>query len=192
MTLLLVAVLAALLAVSCASLRVARNSESSSSLQDSLITAYIRGEIEKGLLEFEQTIVEFYPPTAVVVESHPLEEAPAVEPDSAFVPYGGWRIEDKDNAPPPHNRNPTAGPVKSITLTKFHATSDKEVSVDSSTLAGTKAEEHAEEHREKEAEVNEPPTATKFNTTLKSIAWILGLLLVGYIVIRISIAKAKK
>ena len=89
-------------------------------------------------------------------------------------------------------RNPTAGPVKSITLTKIHATSEKEVSVDSSSVAGSKAEEHSEEEKTSDAEVNEPPTATKFNTTLKSIAWILGLLLVGYIVIRIRIARAKK
>lgn len=89
-------------------------------------------------------------------------------------------------------RNPTAGPVKSITTTKIHATSQKEVSVDSSSVAGSKEEEHSEEESKSDTELNEPPTATKFNTTLKSIAWILALLLVGYIVIRIRIAKAKK
>ena len=190
MTLLFAAVLAALLAVSCASLRVARSSQTSSSMQDSLLLAYLRSEVENGLLDIEQTVIEFYPPAAVTVESLPLDEQPIVAPEE--IPPGNEPAQEKNNDPPPHNRNPTAGPVKSITLTQIHATSQKEVSVDSSSVAGSKAETASEEHQDKEAELNEPPTATKFNTTLKSIAWILALLLVGYIVIRIRIAKAKK
>lgn len=160
MTILFAAVLAALLAVSCASLRVARSTSSSSSLQDSLIAAYVRSEIDKGLLEFRQTVVEFYPPA--------------------------------DSIPPPRIRNPTPGAVKSITRTELTATKEKTVAVDSSTVAGTLATTDESASEEKNSELNEPPTATKFNTTLKSIAFVLALLLIGYIVIAIRIHQARK
>ena len=122
MTILFAAVLAALLAVSCASLRVARSSASSSFQQDSLIAAYMRSEIEKGLLEIRQTVVEFYPPMEVApAEGYLLDGIPDVTPDDT-VPSGIWNAVDKDDVPPPSIRNPTAGAVKSITRTELSAT----------------------------------------------------------------------
>ena len=146
----------------CGSIRVARNAQYGSSLRDSLLVDYLRTEIETGNLEVSQTIVEFFPPV------------------------------DRTPETPPDIRNPTVGPVKRVVRTELSANKTQSVTVDSSSVAGMQAEEHAEENKTSNTELNEPPTATKFNTTLKSIAWILGLLLVGYIVIRIRIAKAKK
>lgn len=146
----------------CGSIRVARNAQYGSSLRDSLLVDYLRTELETGNLEVSQTIVEFFPPVDTTPET------------------------------PPSIRNPTAGPVKRVVRTELSANKMQSVTVDSSSVAGTQAEEHAEENKTSNTELNEPPTATKFNVTLKALAAVLALLIIAYGIIQYRINLLKK
>lgn len=146
----------------CGSIRVARNAVSSTSLRDSLLVDYLRTELETGNLEVTQTIVEFFPPVDTTPET------------------------------PPSIRNPTAGPVKRVVRTELSANKQQSVTVDSSTVAGTHVEEHSEDNTKKESELNEPPTATKFNVTLKALVALLALLIICYGIIQYRINLYKK
>lgn len=146
----------------CGSIRVARNAAVSSSLRDSLLVDYLRTELETGNLEVQQTIVEFFPPVDTTPES------------------------------PPDCRNPTAGPLKRVVRTELSARREQAAVVDSSSVSGKKMEEHAEENTEKHSEVNEPPSATKLNVTLKALAVLLALLIICYGIIQYRINLYKK
>ena len=52
-------------------------------------------------------------------------------------------------------------------------------------------EEHSEDNTKKESELNEPPTATKFNVTLSLVA-LLALLIICYGIIQYRINLYKK
>ena len=190
MTLLLAEVLAALLAVSCASLRKVSATRETSLQQDSLIAAYIRSEVEKGLLEIRQTVVEFYPPAELApAEGLPLEGSVIVDPAEDA---GDGPIPEKNDVPPPKIRNPTAGAVKRITRTELSAQLSQSVSVDSSSVSLSKREEESSSSSEKEAEVNEPPSATKFSSALKALAAVLGMIILLYSIIQYRINLIKK
>lgn len=146
----------------CGSIRVARNAVSSASLRDSLLVNYLRTELETGNLEVEQTIVEFFPPVDTTPET------------------------------PPDCRNPTAGPVKRVVRTELSAKREQAVVVDSSSVSGKQMEENSEENTEKHSEVNEPPSATKLNVTLKALAVLLALLIICYGIIQYRINLYKK
>ena len=152
----------------CGSIRVARNAQFSSSLRDSLLVDYLRTELETGNLEVSQTIVEFFPPVDVSPESPPAIRNPT--PEMA----------------------PAIGAVKSITRTELSAKREQAVVVDSSSVSGMLTEEHAEENKESASELNEPPTATKFNVTLKALAAVLALLIICYGIIQYRINLLKK
>ena len=146
----------------CGSIRVARNAVSSASLRDSLLVDYLRTELETGNLEVTQTIVEFFPPVDTTPET------------------------------PPSIRNPTAGPIKRVVRTELSANKQQSVTVDSSTVAGTHMEEHSEDNTKKESELNEPPTATKFNVPLKALVALLALLIICYGINQYRITLYKK
>lgn len=146
----------------CGSIRVARNAVSSASLRDSLLVNYLRTELETGNLEVQQTIVEFFPPVDTTPET------------------------------PPDCRNPTAGPVKRVVRTELSARREQAAVVDSSSVSGKKMEENSEENTEKHSEVNEPPSATKLNVTLKALAVLLALLIICYGIIQYRINLYKK
>ena len=152
----------------CGSIRVASSAQFSSSLRDSLLVDYLRTEIETGNLEVSQTIVEFFPPVDVTPETPPAIRNPT--PEAA----------------------PAIGAVKSITRLELSANKTQSVTVDSSSVAGTQAEEHAEENKTSNTELNEPPTATKFNVTLKALAAVLALLIIAYGIIQYRINLLKK
>lgn len=151
-----------LLCPGCGSIRVARNAVASSSLRDSLLVNYLRTELETGNLEVQQTIVEFFPPVDTTPET------------------------------PPDCRNPTAGPVKRVVRTELSARREQAAVVDSSSVSGKKMEENSEENTEKHSEVNEPPSATKLNVTLKALAVLLALLIICYGIIQYRINLYKK
>lgn len=151
-----------LLCPGCGSIRVARNAVSSASLRDSLLVNYLRTELETGNLEVQQTIVEFFPPVDTTPET------------------------------PPDCRNPTAGPVKRVVRTELSAKREQAAVVDSSSVSGKKMEENSEENTEKHSEVNEPPSATKLNVTLKALAVLLALLIICYGIIQYRINLYKK
>ena len=151
-----------LLCPGCGSIRVARNAVSSASLRDSLLVNYLRTELETGNLEVQQTIVEFFPPVDTTPET------------------------------PPDCRNPTAGPVKRVVRTELSARREQAAVVDSSSVSGKKMEENSEENTEKHSEVNEPPSATKLNVTLKALAVLLALLIICYGIIQYRINLYKK
>lgn len=151
-----------LLCPGCGSIRVARNAVSSASLRDSLLVNYLRTELETGNLEVQQTIVEFFPPVDTTPET------------------------------PPDCRNPTAGPVKRVVRTELSAKREQAAVVDSSSVSGKKMEENSEENMEKHSEVNEPPSATKLNVTLKALAVLLALLIICYGIIQYRINLYKK
>ena len=151
-----------LLCPGCGSIRVARNAVSSASLRDSLLVNYLRTELETGSLEVEQTIVEFFPPVDTTPET------------------------------PPDCRNPTAGPVKRVVRTELSARREQAAVVDSSSVSGKQMEENSEENTEKHSEVNEPPSATKLNVTLKALAVLLALLIICYGIIQYRINLYKK
>lgn len=151
-----------LLCPGCGSIRVARNAVSSASLRDSLLVNYLRTELETGNLEVQQTIVEFFPPVDTTPET------------------------------PPDCRNPTAGPVKRVVRTELSARREQAAVVDSSSVSGKKMEENSEENTEKHSEVNEPPSATKLNVTLKALAVLLALLFICYGIIQYRINLYKK
>ena len=151
-----------LLCPGCGSIRVARNAVSSASLRDSLLVNYLRTELETGNLEVQQTIVEFFPPVDTTPET------------------------------PPDCRNPTAGPVKRVVRTELSARREQAAVVDSSSVSGKKMEENSEETTEKHSEVNEPPSATKLNVTLKALAVLLALLIICYGIIQYRINLYKK
>lgn len=152
----------------CGSIRVARNAQYSSSLRDSLLVDYLRTELETGNLEVQQTIVEFFPPVDVSPETPPAIRNPT--PETA----------------------PAIGAVKSITRLELSANKTQSVIVDSSAVAGTHIEQEAQENKESTSELNEPPTATKFNVTLKAIAAVLALLIICYGIIQYRINLLKK
>lgn len=151
-----------LLCPGCGSIRVARNAVSSASLRDSLLVNYLRTELETGNLEVQQTIVEFFPPVDTTPET------------------------------PPDCRNPTAGPVKRVVRTELSARREQAAVVGSSSVSGKKMEENSEENTEKHSEVNEPPSATKLNVTLKALAVLLALLIICYGIIQYRINLYKK
>ena len=151
-----------LLLPGCGSVRGARNAVSSASVRDSLLVDYLRTELETGNLEVQQTIVEFFPPVDTTPEA------------------------------PPDCRNPTVGPVKRVVRTELSAKREQAVVVDSSSVAGTHIEDHSEENTKKNSELNEPPTATKFNVTLKALAAFLGMLVLVYCIIQYRINLTKK
>lgn len=146
----------------CGSIRVARNAVSSASLRDSLLVNYLRTELETGNLEVQQTIVEFFPPVDTTPET------------------------------PPDCRNPTAGPLKRVVRTELSARREQAAVVDSSSVSGKQMEENSEENTEKHSEVNEPPSATKLNVTLKALAVLLALLIICYGIIQYRINLYKK
>ena len=152
----------------CGSIRVARNAQFSSSLRDSLLVDYLRTELETGNLEVSQTIVEFFPPVDVSPETPPAIRNPT--PETA----------------------PAIGAVKSITRTELSAKREQAVVVDSSAVAGNHIEQEAQENKESTSELNEPPTATKFNVTLKALAAVLALLIICYGIIQYRINLLKK
>ena len=152
----------------CGSIRVARNAQFSSSLRDSLLVDYLRTELETGNLEVSQTIVEFFPPVDVSPEKPPAIRNPT--PVTA----------------------PAIGAVKSITRTELSAKREQAVVVDSSSVSGTHIEQEAQENKESTSEINEPPTATKFNVTLKALAAVLALLIICYGIIQYRINLLKK
>lgn len=151
-----------LLCPGCGSIRVARNAVFSASLRDSLLVNYLRTELETGNLEVQQTIVEFFPPVDTTPET------------------------------PPDCRNPTAGPVKRVVRTELSARREQAAVVGSSSVSGKKMEENSEENTEKHSEVNEPPSATKLNVTLKALAVLLALLIICYGIIQYRINLYKK
>jgi len=53
-------------------------------------------------------------------------------------------------------------------------------------------EENSDENTEKHSEVNEPPSATKLNVTLKALAVLLALLIICYGIIQYRINLYKK
>ena len=151
----------------CGSVRVATNAQQSFSLRDSLMLDYLRTEIETGDLQLQQTVVEFFPPVDV-------------SPDS-----------------PPAIRNPTegavpVGAVKKLVTTELSAKKTQSVTVDSSTVAGTAIEEESESSKQSDSELNEPPTATKMNVTLKALAMVLLLLIICYCIVQYRINLIKK
>ena len=146
----------------CGSIRVARNAAVSSSLRDSLLVDYLRAEVETGNLEVQQTIVEFFPPVDTTPET------------------------------PPDCRNPTAGPVKRVVRTELSARREQAAVVDSSSVAGTLAKSDESASEEKNSELNEPPSATKLNVTLKALAVLLALLIICYGIIQYRINLYKK
>lgn len=168
MSIFILAVLAMLLISSCASLRKASAFRETASRKDSLFASYIRSEVNEGRLAVTQTIVEFYPPESISPPVPPTE-VPKVTP------------------PPTHIRNATQGAVKKIIRTELTAATETAVLTDSTSVSGSETEIETQADEETEAEVNEPPSATKLNSTLKTIAVILALLLIGYIIIRIRI-----
>ena len=151
-----------LLLPGCGSVRVARNAVSSASVRDSLLVDYLRTEMETGNLEVQQTIVEFFPPVDTTPEA------------------------------PPDCRNPTVGAVKKVVRTELSAKREQAVVVDSSSVAGTLAKTNESASEEKDSELNEPPTATKFNVTLKALAAFLGMLVLVYCIIQYRINLTKK
>ncbi|MBQ6436957.1 MAG: hypothetical protein IJK20_00695 [Bacteroidales bacterium] len=157
-----------LLCPGCGSIRVARNAQLSSSLRDSLLVDYLRTELETGNLEVQQTIVEFFPPVDITPETPPSIRNPT--PESA----------------------PAIGAVKSITRTELSAKREQAVVVDSSSVSGTHIEQEAQENKKSTSELNEPPTATKFNVTLKALAAVLALLIIAYGIIQYRINLLKK
>lgn len=193
MTLLLAAVLAALLAVSCASLRRASGSHSSTVQQDSLIAAYVRSEVEKGLLTLRQTTVEFYPPAeGIPVEGYPLDDVPGVVPDEPLALSGIGSLPEKNDVPPPNIRNPTpVGAVKRITRTELSASKEQSVTVDSSTASGSQIQSQEETESETEKIVGETPSETKGSRFLKALAAVLGLLILGYGIVQYRINALK-
>lgn len=171
MSIFILAVLAMLLISSCASLRKASAFRETAFRKDSLFASYIQSEVNEGRLAVSQTVVEFYPPEAIALPSgNPVEKPKAVPP-------------------PTHIRNTTQSAVKKIIRTELKAAREQSVQTDSTTLSGSESEAETQADEETEAEINEPPSATKFNSTLKTIAVILALLLTGYILIRIRISK---
>ena len=152
----------------CGSIRVARNAQFSSSLRDSLLVDYLRTELETGNLEVQQTIVEFFPPVDVTPETPPSIRNPT--PDMA----------------------PAIGAVKSITRTELSAKREQAVVVDSSSVSGTLSQTSESANEEKNSELNEPPTATKFNVTLKALAAVLGMIIILYGIIQYRINLYKK
>lgn len=190
MTILFAAVLAALLAVSCASLRVAKSSSSSSFQQDSLIAAYLRSEIQKGLLELRQTVVEFYPPMEVApAEGLPLGGPTIVVP---AVDAGDGVVPEKNDVPPPRIRSPTPGAVKSITRTDLSATREKSVTVDSSSVSGSIARTDEADSAERESEINEPSNASELRDVLRALVAALGMFILLYCIIKFRIHYAKQ
>ena len=157
-----------LLCPGCGSIRVARNAVSSASLRDSLLVKYLRTELETGNLEVQQTIVEFFPPVDTTPETPPDCRNPT--PEAA----------------------PAIGAVKSITRTELSAKREQAVVVDSSSVSGTHIEQEAQENKESTSELNEPPTATKFNVTLKALAAVLALFIICYGIIQYRINLIKK
>ena len=127
-----------------------------------MLVNYLRTELETGNLEVQQTIVEFFPPVDTTPET------------------------------PPDCRNPTAGPVKRVVRTELSARREQAAVVDSSSVSGKKMEENSEENTEKHSEVNEPPSATKLNVTLKALAVLLALLIICYGIIQYRINLYKK
>ena len=152
----------------CGSIRVARNAAVSSSLRDSLLVDYLRTELETGNLEVQQTIVEFFPPVDTTPETPPDCRNPTPEPA------------------------PAIGAVKRVVRTELSAKREQAVVVDSSSVAGTHIEESAEENTENTSELNEPPSATKLNVTLKALAVLLALLIICYGIIQYRINLYKK
>lgn len=150
-----------LLFPSCGSIRVARTARQASSVRDSVLVDYIRTELATGNLEVQQTIVEFFPPIDTTPET------------------------------PPSIRNPTVGVVKKVVRTELSARKEQSVTVDSTARAGTQQEEHSEEDTEKASELNEPPTATKLNVTLKALAAVLGMIILGYGIVQYRINALK-
>lgn len=152
----------------CGSIRVARNAVSSASLRDSLLVNYLRTELETGNLEVQQTIVEFFPPVDTTPETPP------------------------DCRNPTEDAAPAIGAVKRVVRTELSARREQAAVVDSSSVSGKKMEENSEENTEKHSEVNEPPSATKLNVTLKALAVLLALLIICYGIIQYRINLYKK
>gem|GEM_PF-4960586 len=76
--------------------------------------------------------------------------------------------------------------------TELSAKREQAVVVDSSSVSGKQMEENSEENTEKHSEVNEPPSATKLNVTLKALAVLLALLIICYGIIQYRINLYKK
>lgn len=187
MTPLLTAVLAALLAVSCATLRRVNTTNSVFSQQDSLLVAYVRNEVEKGLLTLRQTTVEFYQPA----EGYLLDDAPVVAP-SATIPDVGTSIPEKNDVPPPNIQSPThMGAVKRITRTELSATKEQSVTVDSSSVFRSQIQSQEETESDTEKIVGETPSETKGSRFLKALAAVLGLLILGCGIVQYRINTLK-
>ena len=152
----------------CGSIRVARNAAVSSSLRDSLLVDYLRTELETGNLEVQQTIVEFFPPVDTTPETPPDCRNPTPEPA------------------------PAIGAVKRVVRTELSAKREQAVVVDSSSVAGTLSQSDESASEEKNSELNEPPSATKLNVTLKALAVLLALLIICYGIIQYRINLYKK
>ena len=152
----------------CGSIRVARNAVASASLRDSLLVDYLRTELETGNLEVSQTIVEFFPPVDTTPETPPDCRNPT--PEAA----------------------PAIGAVKRVVRTELSANKQQSVTVDSSSVSGILAQSDESANEEKNSEVNEPPSATKLNVTLKALAILLALLIICYGIIQYRINLYKK
>ena len=125
-------------------------------------------ELETGNLEVQQTIVEFFPPVDTTPETPP------------------------DCRNPTEDAAPAIGAVKRVVRTELSAKREQAVVVDSSSVSGKQMEENSEENTEKHSEVNEPPSATKLNVTLKALAVLLALLIICYGIIQYRINLYKK
>ena len=152
-------------------------SESSS---DSTIVKLIRQELQNADLVVEQHVVEYYPP-----------EPDASFPDSAvtITPAVSEDHSDSADVEPPKIRNPTPAPssqkqgaVRRTVDTKIRLQAVKSQTSDSTSaaLVTSQSQTDAEVFQTKQTEPE-----GKAIPILRLVAIILGILLVGYIVIKL-------
>ena len=182
MTLLIAATLQVVTVSGCGSLRKVPPMESHevSNASDSSIVKLIREELANADLVIEQSVVEYYPPQPE--EQCPdsaLAITPAVSEDNAYP-----IVEH-----PPKIRNPTPAPssqkqgaVRRTVDTKIRLQAVKSQTSDSTSaaLVTTQSQTDAEVFQTKQTEPE-----GKAIPILRLVAIILGILLVGYIVIKL-------
>lgn len=152
----------------------------SESTSDSTIISLIRQELQNVDLVVEQRVVEYYPP-----------EPDASFPDTAVTITPAVQEERCDSATvePPKIRNPTPAPssqkqgaLRRTVDTKIRLQAVKSQTSDSTSvaLATTQSQTDAEVFQTKQTEPE-----GKAIPILRLVAIILGILLVGYIVIKL-------
>ena len=154
-----------------------REKHESSTVNDSLIVSLIRQELSSADLLMTQEVTEYFPP----INPTPSRWEVA---DSAGFPL---------NVQPPKIRNPTPsgvperGAVRKTVKSEIRLQANKSVSTDSTSISGSVSK------TEEEEKINTDDIQKKSKTlnTLRMIRSILFLIMLLYIVIKLSIALHK-